>query len=70
MAYIKFPSRELRDNFYDAVNNAKTDSGDYLMKSNVSLCSTSDYEISYDRDKVCDFGQFGELMAIYKGKLV
>ena len=67
MAYIRFPNRELRDNFYDAVNNARTDSGDWLMKSNVGTYS-DDY-ISFDRDNVRDFGQFGEFMAMFKGKL-
>ncbi|MDR0230869.1 MAG: hypothetical protein LBI82_01975 [Dysgonamonadaceae bacterium] len=67
MAYIRFPNRELRDNFYNAVNNAKTDSGDWLMKSNVGIYS-DDY-ISYDRENVRDFGQFGEFMQMFKGKL-
>jgi len=67
MGYIRFPNRELRDNFYHAVNNAKTDSGDWLMKSNVGTYS-DDY-ISYDRENVRDFGQFGEFMAMYKGKI-
>jgi hypothetical protein len=67
MAYIRFPNRELRDNFYDAVNNAKTDSGDWLMKNNVSTYS-DDY-IKYDHDSVRDFGRFGEFMAMFKGKL-
>ena len=67
MAYIRFPNRELRDNFYDAVNNARTDGGDWLMKSSVSTYS-DDY-ISYDRENVRDFGQFGEFMQMFKGKL-
>ncbi|MDR1056199.1 MAG: hypothetical protein LBL90_10380 [Prevotellaceae bacterium] len=67
MAYIRFPNRDLRDAFYDAVNNAKTDGGDWLMRNNVSTYS-DDY-ISYDRDNVRDFGLFGEFMAMYKGKL-
>jgi len=67
MAYIKFPNRDLRDSFYDAVNNAKTDGGDYLMKSNVG--TYGDDEISYDRENVRDFGLFGEFLSMYKGKL-
>lgn len=67
MAYLKFPNRDLRDSFYDAVNNAKTDGGDYLMRNNVS--TYSDDEIRYEREDVRDFGQFGEFMAMYKGKL-
>ncbi len=67
MAYLKFPNRDLRDAFYDAVNNAKTDGGDWLMRNNVS--TYSDDEIRYEREDVRDFGQFGEFMAMYKGKL-
>jgi hypothetical protein len=67
MAYIKFPNRDLRDSFYDAVNNAKTDSSEWLMRNNVS--TYSDDEIRYEREDVRDFGQFGEFMAMYKGKL-
>lgn len=67
MAYVRFPNRDLRDAFYDAVNNAKTDGGDWLMRKNVGTYF-DDY-ISYDRDNVRDFGLFGEFMAMYKGKL-
>jgi len=67
MAYIKFPNKELRDNFYDAVNNARTNSGDWLMNGSVDMYS--DDSIRFDRDNVRDFGQFGEFMAMYKGKL-
>jgi hypothetical protein len=67
MPYIKFPNRDLRDAFYDAVNNAKTDSDDWLMRSNVA--TYSDDEIRYEREDVRDFGLFGEFMAMYKGRL-
>ena len=67
MAFIKFPNRELRDNFYDAVNNARTDNGDYLMGKSVS--TYSDDEINYDRDDVRDFRLFGEFLEMFKGKL-
>ena len=65
--YIKFPSSDLRDAFYSAVNNAKCDNGDWLMKSNVETYSND--EIRYERENVRDFGMFGEFMAMYKGKL-
>jgi hypothetical protein len=75
MPYIKFPNRELRDNIYDAVNNARTDTGDfYLPKSadtKVLITNVSTYSddyISFDRDNVRDFGQFGEFMQMFKGK--
>jgi hypothetical protein len=65
MAYLKFPHRALRDAFCNAVNNAKTYDGDSLMRNNVT--TYSDDEISYEREDIRDFSQFGEFVAKYTG---
>jgi len=67
MQWIKFPSRELRDDCYDALNKAKTNSGEYLL--NGAITTSSDDYIGFEREIIRDFGQFGEYMAMYKGKL-
>ena len=65
--YIKFDSESQRDDFIKAVNNQKTNDGEWLVKNDVSS-SGSDYA-RFERENIRDYEQLGEVMRMHGGKL-
>ena len=65
--YIKFPTESLRDDFVKTVNNHRCGDGSYVYNGFVGTYGSD--EVSYERENVRNFGEFGELIQMFRGRL-